>query len=190
MVYNITIATAYQSRQVTIQNSAVRHLLPSARRQEFLDERWCQTPSRRTNCDTPRVLRPPLCLGKIYKVQSGRWFRHSPLVWRCSRPDLRHSNVQFDGVHAHQDAVCMYITKTLENHVRARNRNPDLFWCSSKSVSALTCQYRQPTFSVTIWAASTRRNTAIVANRPCPRARSRAGKIVKIFLKWGSSEIF
>ena len=113
-----------------------------------------------------------------------------PLVWRCSRPDLRHSNVQFDGVHAHQDAVCMYITKTLENRVRARNRNPDLFWCSSKSVSALTCQYRQPTFSVTIWAASTRRNTAIVANRPCPRARSRAGKIVKIFLKWGSSEIF
>ena len=33
------------------------------------------------------------------------------------------------------------------------------------------------------------KNTAIVANRPRPRARDRAGKIAELFLKWGSSEI-
>ena len=71
----------------------------------------------------------------------------------------------------------------------ARNRNPDLS-CSSKSTSALTCLCRQPTFSVIIWVASTRSSTAIVANRPCPRARGRGDEICKIFLNWGSSEIF
>ena len=137
----------------------------------------------------------------IAKFTAGRWRTHNGaansdgLSWmpRARPRSSRRSRQPPAAIAAAQSSSIRRMHARSQNarepRSGARNGNLDLFSCSSKSASALTCLCRQPTFSVIIWVASTRRSTAIVANRPCPRARGRAAKICKIFLNWGSSEI-